>query len=105
MIRILGRQNGGQIDGVMRFPERTVTATQTLTTADNVVYLDTTGGAFTATLPAVPGARGCLLIVRWSAGASAPTLSGGGVSHTFGAVGDAVIVHASASGWGIVAQT
>lgn len=100
MIRLVGY--GKHVDGVLRYPERTVTATETLKTSDSVVYLDTSGGAFTATLPDVPDARGCLLYVCWMAGASAPTVSGTGLSHTFTTLNDSVTVHASAAGWRIL---
>jgi len=100
MIRLMGY--GTRTEGVLRYPERTVTAAETLKAADTVVYLDTTGGAFTATLPSVPDARGCLLYIAWVAGASAPTVDGTGLSHTYTTLGDAITIHASATGWRIL---
>lgn len=97
MIRLIGYAS--RMEGVLRYPERTVTKAETLKTADTVVYLDTSGGAFTATLPSPPDARGCLMYLVWTAGASAPTVSGTGLSHTYTTVGEAIRVHASASGW------
>lgn len=100
MIRLLGYR--GKTDGVLRYPERTVTAAETLKTSDTIIYLDTSGGAFTVTLPAVPDARGCLMYIAWTTGASAPTVSGTGLSHTYGTLGDSITIHASATGWRIL---
>lgn len=65
------------LDGTLKtaLPVATKTAAYTLTTADRIILADTTGGAFSLTLPAPSGATGIPFQVKQKAGNNALTVA------------------------------
>jgi len=102
-----------EVHALLRLQNKaTKTANYTVITTDLILLCDTTGGAFTLTLPAVGGSGQILIIKKIDANANAVTLDGNGGETIDGdatntemdAQYDTIMLLAGATEWHIIAK-